>query len=78
MKPDDLHKYFELNPPPPTFDWKPWAKIIDTQQFLKSCFTAIANYRGDYNNCPSYWHIKEFYDDLQKVQKKEQEKSPVL
>lgn len=64
MNPDEIKRYFEKNPPPQEVAWKPWAKITDTQKFLNSCYVTIANYKGNIEMCPAWWHLKEFYQDM--------------
>jgi hypothetical protein len=64
MKPEEIKKYFENNPPPTSVDWKPWAKITDTQKFLNGCYSSSASFKGGYDKCPSNWHLKEFYKDI--------------
>ncbi|NUY81888.1 hypothetical protein HUK80_13370 [Flavobacterium sp. MAH-1] len=64
MDPEEIKLYFEKNPPPPSLDWKPWARIGDTQKFLNSCYKEISNFKGNIENCPGYWRLKEFYLDM--------------
>ena len=64
MNPEDIKRYFEKNPPPASVEWKPWAKITDTKRFLESCYIAIAYHKGNIETCPSWWHLKEFYQDM--------------
>lgn len=61
MTPDEIKRYFEATPPPLEVDWKPWAKITDSQVFLKSCYSTINNYKGSLDMCPAWWHLKDFY-----------------
>lgn len=61
MNPEEIKRYFEGNPPPEQVDWKPWAKIADTQLFLRSCYTGIDNFNGSLDMCPAWWHLKDFY-----------------
>ncbi len=61
MTPDEIKRYFEVAPPPQEVDWKPWAKITDSQVFLKSCYSTINNYKGSLDMCPAWWHLKDFY-----------------
>jgi len=61
MTPDEIKRYFETTPPPKEVDWKPWAKITDSQVFLKSCYSTIRNYNGNLEMCPAWWHLKDFY-----------------
>lgn len=61
MTPEEIKRYFEATPPPEAVDWKPWAKITDSQVFLKSFYSTINNYKGDLDMCPAWWHLKEFY-----------------
>jgi hypothetical protein len=61
MTPEELTRYFEATPPPQEVDWKLWAKITDSQLFLKSCYSTINNYKGSLDMCPAWWHLKEFY-----------------
>lgn len=66
MTPDEIKRYFENNPPPETVDWKPWAKITDTQGFLKNCYMLIGNHKGNIETCPAWWRLREFYEDMTK------------
>ena len=61
MTPEEIKRWFETNPPPEKVDWKPWAKITDTQVFLKSCCQTIRNFNGPLDRCPAWWHLKDFY-----------------
>ena len=61
MTPEEIKRYFEATPPPEEVELKPWAKITDSQLFLKSCFLTIYHYKGDLEMCPAWWHLKEFY-----------------
>lgn len=61
MTPEEIKRYFEATPPPQEVELKPWAKITDSQLFLRSCFLTIYNYKGDLEMCPAWWHLKEFY-----------------
>ncbi|SHM06168.1 DUF6965 family protein [Flavobacterium saccharophilum] len=61
MTPEEIKRYFEATPPPKEVDWKPWAKITDSQVFLKSCYSTINNYKGSLDMCPAWWHLKDFY-----------------
>ncbi|AYN03551.1 hypothetical protein [Flavobacterium sp. 140616W15] len=61
MTPEEIKRYFEATAPPQEVDWKPWAKITDSQLFLKSCYSTINNYKGSLDMCPAWWHLKEFY-----------------
>jgi hypothetical protein len=71
MNPEEIKRYFEKNPPPQEVAWKPWAKITDSQNFLKSCYSSIANFKGNIENCPAWWHLKEFYVDILAKSKQE-------
>jgi hypothetical protein len=53
MNPEAIKRYFEKNPPPQEVDWKPWAKITDSRNFLRSCYSSIANYKGNIEYCPT-------------------------
>lgn len=64
MTPEEIKTYFDSNPPPFEVEWKPWAKVINTKRFLEACYTAISVYTGNYQNCPDYWHLLEFYQDI--------------
>ena len=64
MTPEELKEYFDSNPPPFEIEWKPWAKIINSKRFLEACYTAIEHYKGNYVNCPDYWHLVDFYKDI--------------
>jgi len=61
MTQEEINRYFDTTPPPLEVDWKPWAKISDTQLFLRSCYSGIHNYNGPLDMCPAWWHLKEFY-----------------
>ncbi|WP_244307295.1 DUF6965 family protein [Flavobacterium fluviatile] len=61
MNYEDIKRHFETFPPPQEVDWKPWAKITDTQLFLKSCYIGIRNFNGPVERCPAWWHLKDFY-----------------
>jgi len=64
MNLEEIKRYFEKNPPPTSVDWKPWAKITDTQKFLDSCYVTITHHKGNIEVCPAWWHLKEFYQDM--------------
>jgi len=64
MTPEELKAYFDSNPPPFEVAWKPWAKMINSKLFLEACYTGIENFKGNYEKCPDYWHLKEFYEDM--------------
>jgi hypothetical protein len=64
MTPIEIKTYFDQNPPPATYDFKPWAKITDCEKFLQSCYSELSNYTGPYERCPSYWRLKEFYLEI--------------
>ena len=87
MNPEEIKRYFESSPPPLELDWKPWAKITDSQLFLKSCYTGIRTFNGPLDMCPAWWHLRDFYilmkktaqqDTVEKTQATEQsaEKTP--
>ncbi|WP_369014125.1 DUF6965 family protein [Flavobacterium anhuiense] len=61
MNPEEIKRYFDNTPPPLQVDWKPWAKITDSQLFLKSCYTGIRTFNGPLEMCPAWWHLKDFY-----------------
>lgn len=61
MTPEEIKRYFDSTPPPVEVDWKPWAKITDSQTFLKSCYIGINNFNGPIERCPAWWHLKDFY-----------------
>lgn len=61
MNPEEIKRYFEVSPPPKKVEWKPWAKITDTDIFLKSCYTGISTFNGSLEMCPAWWHLKDFY-----------------
>jgi len=67
MSPEEIKRYFENNPPPKEVDWRPHAKITDTEGFLKHTFILIGNHKGDINKCPAWWRIQEFYQDMKKL-----------
>lgn len=67
MNLEEIKRYFEKNPPPASVDWKPWAKISDTQKFLGSCYVTVSTFKGNVETCPSWWHLKEFYQDMVKL-----------
>jgi hypothetical protein len=47
--------------------WTEWAKITDTQVFLKSCYTTIRNFNGPIDRCPAWWHLRNFYILMKKT-----------
>jgi hypothetical protein len=61
MNHEEIKRYFENNPPPKEVVWTPWAKITDTQVFLKSCYIGINNFNGPIERCPAWWHLRDFY-----------------
>ncbi|MDR6764341.1 hypothetical protein J2Y38_004574 [Flavobacterium sp. 2755] len=61
MTPEEIKRYFENTPATEKVDWKPWAKITDSQLFLNSCYTGIRNFSGPLELCPAWWHLKDFY-----------------
>jgi len=67
MNVDEIKRYFEKYPPPESVDWKPWAKITNTSKFLDSCYVTISYFKGNLENCPAWWHLKEFYQDMLKL-----------
>lgn len=42
MTPEEIKRYFDTTPPPEEVELKPWARITDSQLFLKSCFLTIS------------------------------------
>jgi len=69
MTPIEIKSYFDQNPPPETFELHPWAKIIDCEKFLQSTYNTLANYKGNYEDCPAFWRSKKFYIAILKVNK---------
>lgn len=67
MNPEEIKRYFETSPPPLEVDWKPWAKITDSQLFLKSCYTGIRTFNGPLDMCPAWWHLRDFYILMKKT-----------
>ncbi|MDQ1165672.1 hypothetical protein [Flavobacterium sp. SORGH_AS_0622] len=67
MNYEDIKRHFENTPPPKEVDWTPWAKITDTQVFLKSCYTTIRNFNGPIDRCPAWWHLRDFYILMKKT-----------
>jgi len=63
MTPQELQEYFEQNPPPEEVQWKEWAKITDTKKFITNSLISIRQ-SSNYNKCPDYWHLLEFYQDI--------------
>lgn len=61
MNHEEIKRYFESTPPAKEVDWKAWAKITDTQFFLKSCYIGINNFNDPIERCPAWWHLKDFY-----------------
>lgn len=61
MNYEDIKRHFENNPPPKEVEWTEWAKITDTQVFLKSCYIGIRNFNGPADRCPAWWHLRDFY-----------------
>lgn len=66
MNHEEIKRYFENTPPPGEVNWKPWAKIADTQLFLNSCYTGIVNFNGPLDMCPAWWHLKDFYIQMKR------------
>jgi len=64
MTPQELRKYFDENPPPLEIEWRPWAKIVNSRVFLDNAFTCISLFKGNYRNCPDYWHLVDLYEHL--------------
>ena len=67
MNHEEIKRYFENNPPPKEVVWTQWAKITDTQVFLKSCYTTIRNFNGPVDRCPAWWHLRDFYILMKKT-----------
>lgn len=61
MNYEEILRYFENNPPPREVVWTEWAKITDTQLFLKSCYIGIQNFNGPLDRCAAWWHLRDFY-----------------
>lgn len=61
MNYEDIKRHFENSPPPKEVVWTEWAKITDTQVFLKSCYIGIRNFNGPPDRCPAWWHLRDFY-----------------
>lgn len=61
MTPEEIKRYFETTPPPQQVDSKPWARITESQVFLRSCYSTINNYKGSLDMCPAWWHQKKLY-----------------
>lgn len=61
MNYEEIKRYFETSPPPAQVEWTPWAKITDTQVFLRSCYIGIRNFNGPVERCPAWWHLRDFY-----------------
>ncbi|UUW08661.1 hypothetical protein NLG42_21470 [Flavobacterium plurextorum] len=78
MSPEEIKRYFETAPPPIEVDWKPWAKITDTQVFLNSCYTGIRNFNGSIERCSAWRHLKDFYLHIKQLpqQNNEQTQEP--
>ncbi len=67
MNYEDIKRHFENNPPPREVTWTEWAKITDTQVFLKSCYIGIRNFNGPLDRCPAWWHLRDFYILMKKT-----------
>ncbi|UPZ18013.1 DUF6965 family protein [Flavobacterium humidisoli] len=67
MNYEDIKRHFENHPPPKKVQWTPWAKITDTQAFLKSCHTTIGNFNGAMDRCLAWWHLRDFYILMKKT-----------
>jgi hypothetical protein len=67
MNYEDIKRHFENHPPPKEVQWTPWAKITDTQVFLRSCHTTIRNFNGPMDRCPAWWHLRDFYILMKKT-----------
>lgn len=61
MNYEEIKRHFENNPPPKEVVWTEWAKITDTQLFLKSCYIGIQNFNGPLDRCAAWWHLRDFY-----------------
>ncbi|WP_427874069.1 DUF6965 family protein [Flavobacterium sp. MMS24-S5] len=72
MNHEEIKRYFDNTPPPLQVDWKPWAKITDSQLFLKSCYTGIRTFNGRLEMCPAWWHLKDFYLLIKRTATEEQ------
>lgn len=68
MNYEDIKRHFESHPPPKEVQWTDWAYISDTQLFLKSCYIGIRNFNGSPDRCPAWWHLRDFYLLLKKMQ----------
>lgn len=66
MNREDTKRYFETIPPPTEVLCKPWAKIVDSQLFLKSCDIGILNFNDIQDICPEWWHLKNFYNFIKR------------
>lgn len=66
MSVEEIKKYFDNNPPAEVIEWKPWAKITNSQNFLNNCYNLISTHKGNIDACPAYWRLKEFYEDMRK------------
>lgn len=71
MTHEEIKRYFECMPPPQEVDWKPWSKIIDSQLFLRRCYTGIYNFNGPIEMCSAWWHLKDFYLHIKRNQPQE-------
>lgn len=61
MNYEDIKRHFENNPPPKEVRWTEWAKITNTEIFLRSCYIGITNFNGPMDRCPAWWHLRDFY-----------------
>ncbi|MHA3788305.1 DUF6965 family protein [Flavobacterium hauense] len=67
MTPEEIKRYFLHNPPPEEVDWKPYMKIANSQGFLNHTFVLIHNHKGKLEDCPAWWRLREFYQDMKKL-----------
>lgn len=44
--------------------------IIDMERFLRGAYNELTNFNGDYNDCPSYWKLKDLHKELTKKPEK--------
>jgi len=64
MTPIEIKSHFDQNPPSETFELYPLTKITDCEKFLQSTYNTLANHKGNYEDCPAYWRLKEFYLEI--------------
>lgn len=58
----ELEEFFTKHTPDKEVKINQSATIRDTSVFLETCFLRVKEWKGDINNCPSYWLLLELYN----------------